>query len=116
MAHGNGPFIETFGTQGETLVLVHGLGGSTNTWYPQAQILKRDLKVIAYDLPGSGRTPVRENVTIESLVEDLHEVVEQAGGGRVHLAGHSLGTIICQHYAARYPDRIVSLALMGAFP
>jgi 3-oxoadipate enol-lactonase len=116
MAHGNGRFIEAFGTQGETLVLVHGLGGSTNTWYPQAQILKRDLKVIAYDLPGSGRTPVRENLTIDSLVEDLHEVVEQAGGGRVHLGGHSLGTIICQHYAARYPDRVASLALMGAFP
>ena len=47
--------------------------------------------------------PVRGDVTIESLVDDLHEVVEHAGGtARVHLAGHSLGTIICQHYAARY--------------
>ena len=109
-------FVEEFGSQGETLVLVHGLGGSTNTWYPQANILKRDLKVIAYDLPGSGRSPLRDDVTIESLVDDLHEVVEQSGSGRVHLGGHSLGTIICQHYAARYPDRVLSLALMGAFP
>lgn len=116
MASSEGRFIEEFGGQGETLILVHGLGGSTNTWYPQAQILKRDLKVIAYDLPGSGRTPVRDDVTIESLVADLHEVVEQSGAARVHLGGHSLGTIICQHYAARYPDRVASLALVGAFP
>ncbi len=32
-------FVEELGGRGETLVFVHGLGGSTNTWYPQAQIL-----------------------------------------------------------------------------
>jgi 3-oxoadipate enol-lactonase len=109
-------FVEEFGGQGELLVFVHGLGGSTNTWYPQAQILKRDLRPIAYDLPGSGRTPVREKVTIDSFVADLHDVVEQAGGNRVHLAGHSLGTIICQHYAALHADRVASLVLVGGFP
>jgi pimeloyl-ACP methyl ester carboxylesterase len=117
MEQSNGRYVEEVGTQGELLVLVHGLGGSTNTWYPQAQILKRDLRLVAYDLPGSGRTPVREAVTIDSLVADLHEVVERSGGtARVHLAGHSLGTIICQHYAARHADRVASLALVGAFP
>ncbi len=117
MEQSNGRFVEEFGTQGELLVLVHGLGGSTNTWYPQAQILKRDFRLVAYDLPGSARTPVRNDVTIESLVADLHEVVERSRvAGRVHLAGHSLGTIICQHYAVRHPDRVASLVLAGAFP
>src|ERR1700709_942651 len=82
-------FVEEFGGQGELLIFVHGLGGSTNTWYPQAQILKRDLRLVAYDLPGSGRTPVRDKVTIESFVTDLNEVVEQAGGGRGGPAGPS---------------------------
>lgn len=117
MEQSKGRFVEEFGATGEILVLVHGLGGSTNTWYPQVPILKRDLRLVAYDLPGSGRTPVRADVTIASLVADLHEVVEQAGAtARVHLAGHSLGTIICQHYAARYADRVASLVLVGAFP
>jgi 3-oxoadipate enol-lactonase len=34
----------------------------------------------------------------------------------VHLAGHSLGTIICQHFAARSPERVASMILVGAFP
>ncbi len=114
--HSNGRFVEELGGKGPLLVFVHGLGGSTNTWYPQSQVLKRDLRLVAYDLPGSGRTPLRDDVTIDSLVADLHDVVEQAGGGRVHLAGHSLGTIICQHYAARYGDTVASLALIGSFP
>ena len=46
MAESNrtGRFVEELGGKGEVLVLVHGLGGSTNTWYPQAQVLKRDLR------------------------------------------------------------------------
>jgi 3-oxoadipate enol-lactonase len=114
--NGAGRFIEELGGKGEALVLVHGLGGSTNTWYPQAQVLKRDLRLIAYDLAGSGRTPVRDGISIESHVADLLEVVRGVGDGRVHLAGHSLGTIICQHFAAAHPEQVASLALIGPFP
>ncbi len=113
-----GRFIEELGGKGDVLVLVHGLGGSTNTWYPQAQVLKRDLRLVAYDLAGSARTPVRDGISIASHVDDLLDVTREAvaGGGRVHLAGHSLGTIICQHFAAEHPERVASLALIGPFP
>ena len=109
-----GRFIERFGTSGPTLVCVHGLGGSTNTWYPQAQVLKRDLQLIAYDLRGSGRNTMPGDISLERHVADLAEVVHEVGGA-VHLAGHSLGTIICQHFAAQYPEKVASLALLGAF-
>lgn len=109
-------FVEEFGGKGDTLVLVHGLGGSTNTWFPQAQVLKRELRLIAYDLAGSGRSAVTDRISIESHVDDLAHVVRQAGVELVHLAGHSLGTIICLHFAATYPQQVASLALIGAFP
>ena len=108
-------FIENLGGSGETLVLVHGLGGSTNTWYPQAQVLRRDFRLVAYDLAGAARSPVREAISIESHARDLLGIIDQAGG-RVHLAGHSLGTIICQHVAAAHPGKVASLALIGPFP
>ena len=111
-----GLFVEELGGKGETLVFVHGLGGSTNTWYPQAQILKRDFRLLAYDLAGSGRSPVREGMSLASHVEDLLGVVHQSGETRVHLAGHSLGTIVCQHFAALHPEQVASLALVGPFP
>lgn len=112
-----GRFVEELGGKGDVLVLVHGLGGSTNTWHPQAQVLKRDLRLVAYDLAGSARTPVRDGISVVGHVDDLLQVVDGvAGGGRVHLAGHSLGTIICQHFAVRHPERVASLALIGPFP
>ncbi len=107
-------FIEELGGSGETLVLVHGLGGSTNTWYPQAQVLRRDFRLVAYDLAGAARSPVPDAISIESHVRDLLGIIDQAGG-RVHLAGHSLGTIICQHVAAAHPEKVASLALIGPF-
>ncbi len=112
-----GMFSESFGDKGDTLVVVHGLGGSTNTWYSQIPILSRNLRITAYDLAGSGRSSVRDDISIASHVADLLDVVTQAAAGvKVHLAGHSLGTIICQHFTAQYPDLVASLALVGAFP
>ncbi len=110
-------FFEELGGNGEALVFVHGLGGSTNTWYPQARVLKRDLRLVAYDLAGSGRSSLRDAISTASHVEDLLGVARRtAPEGKVHLAGHSLGTIICQHFAAEHPELVASLALVGPFP
>jgi pimeloyl-ACP methyl ester carboxylesterase len=109
-------FVEKAGGKGEPLILVPGLGGTVNTWHPQTQVLKRDLRLFCFDLAGSGRSPLAENISIASHVEDLLSVMEQTGAKRVHLAGHSMGTIVCQHLAAKTPDRIASMVLVGAFP
>jgi pimeloyl-ACP methyl ester carboxylesterase len=107
-------FTESLGGRGEPMVLVHGLGGTTNTWASIAPVLRRDFTLHAYDLAGSGRSPVREGVSIASHVEELAAAVSRAGG-KAHLAGHSLGTIICQHFAAAHPDKVLSLSLVGPF-
>jgi 3-oxoadipate enol-lactonase len=109
-------FLEEAGGKGETLILVHGLGGTVNTWYPQTQVLTRDLRVFCYDLAGSGRSAVADGISIATHVEDLLWVMAQTGTNRVHLAGHSMGTIVCQHLAAKEPDRIASMVLVGALP
>jgi 3-oxoadipate enol-lactonase len=108
-------FVEELGGRGDTLVLVHGLGGSTNTWFPQVQVLRRDLRSVAYDLAGSGRSPILDRISLASHVADLGEIIERMGQRRVHLAGHSMGTVICQHFAAAHPEQVASLALIGAF-
>jgi 3-oxoadipate enol-lactonase len=111
----NGLYVEELGGEGAPLIFVHGLGGTSNTWYAQAQVLKRDFRVIGYDLAGSGRSSVPEkDISISSHVEDLRQLARETGGGRVHLAGHSMGTIICQSVAAEWPEIPASLVLAGA--
>jgi len=100
---------------GEPLVLVHGLGGTGNVWMAQVPVLARSYSVIRPELPGSGRNPLVGGLSTESLVDWLVTMMDEMGLERVHLAGHSYGSILAQHLAARFPDRVMSLMLIGAF-
>ena len=51
---------------------------------------------------------------MDLLVDAVLRVCAQLGVSRAHFAGHSMGTIVCQHLAVRAPERVRSLALFGA--
>ena len=87
--------------EGHAVVCVHGLGGSSNTCTPLMPALARH-RVIRVDLPGSGRSHRAEGaLTIERYVETLLAVCDRLNVTRAHWVGHSMGTIVCQHIAAR---------------
>ena len=107
---------------GDAVVLVHGLGGSTNTWTPLLPALTRN-RCVRLELPGSARsrdafalrenTPQQGRLTIDVLVDAVLRVCGELGLNKAHFVGHSLGTIVCQHLATRSPGRVKSLALFG---
>lgn len=98
---------------GAALLMIHGLGGTSNTYFPQAGILSRWFKVVRPDLEGSGRSPLKGKLSIESFAEDMIALLDALEIKEAHLMGHSMGTIVCQHMAAAHPTRIKSLALLG---
>ncbi len=98
---------------GEPILMIHGLGGTANAWGPQAVALSRNFSVVRPDLEGSGRSPCQGELSIESFVADMVALLDALNMNTVHLAGHSMGTIVCQHLSANHPDRVRSLALMG---
>lgn len=98
---------------GEAVIMVHGLGGTSNSWGPQATLLSRFHRVVRPDLAGSGLSPVDGDLSISSFAEDLLAIADQLGIEKAHWVGHSMGTIVCQHIAAKHADRAASLALMG---
>jgi len=99
--------------EGDAVVCVHGLGGSTNTFTPLMPALARQ-RVIRLDLPGSARSHrVEGPLTVERFVETLLSVCNRLGVTRAHWIGHSLGTIVCQHLAVAAPKRVRSIALFG---
>jgi 3-oxoadipate enol-lactonase len=99
--------------QGDPVVCLHGLGGSSNTWTAVMPALAR-YRVIRIDLPGSGRSAAgSQPLSIARLVECVRTVCQRLNVGRVHLLGHSMGTIVAQHLAADHPGLVRSLALFG---
>lgn len=98
---------------GDPIIMVHGLGGTSNAWGPQADVLAREFSVIRPDLEGAGRSPASGPISIDSLVADVIALMDAGRIESAHFAGHSMGTIVCQHLAVAHPARVRSLALIG---
>ena len=108
----NGLAVEVTG-EGDALLCIHGLGGSSNTWTPLMPAFEA-FKVIRFDLPGSGRSELgRSPLSIDLYVQTIEQLLETLGVDNVHLVAHSMGTIVAAHFAARHPQRIRSMALFG---
>jgi 3-oxoadipate enol-lactonase len=99
--------------EGEAILMIHGLGGTSNVWTPVLPALIRH-RTIRPDLPGSGRSHrVEGSLTIGRFVEAMQRVCAALRLDRVHVAGHSLGTIVALHLAVTTPRLVRSLALFG---
>jgi 3-oxoadipate enol-lactonase len=99
--------------EGEAVVCLHGLGGTSNTWTPLMPALA-GYRVIRPDLPGSGRSGAAgAALSIETLVEAVQSICARLNVSRAHVLGHSMGTIVAQHLAVSQPRLVRSLSLFG---
>ncbi len=104
--------VETDGS-GEAVLMIHGLGGTSNVWTPVLPAMGRH-RTIRPDLPGSGRSHrVEGPLSIERFVHAMQRVCATLGLERVHVAAHSLGTIVAFHLAVATPRLVRSLVLFG---
>ncbi|OSZ45855.1 alpha/beta hydrolase [Alcaligenes faecalis] len=109
----NGLWVEDFGTGGEAVLCIHGLGGTSNFWSPVLSAFG-ECRIIRPDLAGAGRSvEAPEGLTVAHHVESLIGVLDSLGIDKAHIAAHSMGTIIAQHLAAAHPARVRSLAMFG---
>lgn len=110
--HSAGMVVELEG-EGPPVVMLHGLGGTSNSFQSLVPALA-GFRIVRPDLPGAGRsTALQQQITVVMLVEAVESAASHLGIDRVHLVGHSFGTLIAQHVAARHPERVASLALFG---
>ncbi|WP_043618967.1 bifunctional 3-oxoadipate enol-lactonase/4-carboxymuconolactone decarboxylase PcaDC [Nonomuraea candida] len=97
---------------GEPLVLGPSLGTSLRLWEPQLPALARTFRVLRFDLPGHGESPVHQVGTVADLAELVLEAAADAGLDDFHYAGVSIGGAIGATLAARRPGRLRSLAMI----
>jgi len=100
--------------EGPAVLLVHGLGGTSNFYQVQADALAERFRVIRVDSAGAGRSPVADGISIESHADDLAAVLDALDVDSAAVVGHSMGTLVVRALAARHPGKVSALALLGA--
>jgi 3-oxoadipate enol-lactonase len=100
--------------QGPPVLMVHGLGGTSNFYQVQADALAERFQVIRVDSAGAGRSPVADGISVASHADDLAAVLDELGIATAAVVGHSLGTLVVRTLAARHPGKVSALALLGA--
>lgn len=98
-----------------TLVLVHEMGGSLDSWDQVLPALNNGRQVLRYDTRGAGLSEkIKGTVTWDQMAGDLAALLDALGiTGRVALAGIAVGAAIAVHFGVRYPDRVAAMVLHG---
>lgn len=98
----------------KTIILVHGIGVSSNYYIPLAQELSNNFNVITIDLPGYGKTPKPASpLTIKQLAEVVAALVTTRNLQNVTLAGHSMGCQIIAHTNMLLTNKVTALVLIS---
>lgn len=94
------------------LVLIMGLGSDSRLWMLQVPEFSKNYKVILFDNRDVGRTSKMDiSYTIDTMAEDVFNLLERLGVERCHILGFSMGGMIAQAIALRYPEKVRSLIL-----
>ena len=114
--HGDRVAYRDEGT-GEVLLLVHGMGGSSNTWSGVIPLLAKKYRVIAPDLLGHGESDKpRGDYSVGAFAVLLRDLLDALDVPRVTVVGHSLGGGIAMQFAhqhRQYCERIVLISSGG---
>jgi pimeloyl-ACP methyl ester carboxylesterase len=97
------------------VVLIHGLGDKgARDWDGLIPVLARDHRVVAFDLPGFGRSSKDNELYTPERYADFvrYLMVEHFQSRTISLVGHSMGGAIALRYASRFPQDVTALVLV----
>lgn len=96
------------------LVFVHGAAMDHSVWLLQSRYFAHHgYNVLAVDLPGHGRSGGAPRPSVAELADWLARLLDAAETPRATLIGHSMGALAALETAARHPQRVARLVLLG---
>lgn len=102
-----------------TIVLLHGNAESGRAWYAWVPELARRFRVVRPDMRGYGAsTPMARDFkwSLDVIIDDYARLMDSLGVRRFHLVGAKIGGIVARAFAARRPERVTTLTVIGSPP
>jgi len=106
-------------TRPETIVLLHGNAESSLAWYAWVPLVARRFRVVRPDMRGYGAsTPMPRDFpwTLDVIIDDYARLLDSLGVRRFHLVGAKIGGVVARAFAARRPERVMTLTVIGSPP
>lgn len=100
---------------GEVLLLIHGMAGSSDTWRSVIPALSKKFRVIAPDLLGHGESAKpRTDYSLGAFAVWLRDLLDQFGVSQATVVGHSLGGGVAMQFVYQHPDYAKRLILISS--
>lgn len=98
----------------KAIIFVHGTGMDHTVWVlPSRYFARHGFNVLALDLPAHGKSKGNALQTIDGMADSVIDTMNSVDFDNAILVGHSMGSLVTLNAAARYSDRVKSLALIG---
>ena len=96
------------------IVFIHGGEQDHSAWALQSRYFAyHGRNVLVPDLPGHGRSKGPALASITALADWVADLLDATAIEQTSMAGHSMGSLIALELAARHPQRVARLALLG---
>ena len=102
--------------EGDPLIILHGLYGSSDNWMTVARHLSSNFKVVVVDQRNHGRSPHSPDHTYKLMVDDLDELLNDLKVDKATIIGHSMGGKAAMLFTALYQSRVNSLVVADILP
>ncbi len=101
---------------GETLLLIHGMAGSSDSWRSVLPQLSKKYRVIAPDLLGHGQSdkPRISDYSLGAFAVWLRDLLDELGVSQATVVGHSLGGGVAMQFVYQHPDYVKRLVLISS--
>lgn len=108
-------YVEAGDTDAPTLLLIHGMAGSSTTWREMIPRLESRFHVIAPDLPGHGESSLDfDDYSLGAMASALRDLLVVKGVARCTVVGQSLGGGVAMQFLYQYPDFCERIVLIGS--
>lgn len=102
--------------QGEPLIILHGLFGSSDNWLTLGRRFAEDFKVYIIDQRNHGQSFHDNDFTYEAMARDLERFLAQQNIKQAHILGHSMGGKTAMVFASMCPDLVKKLIVADIGP
>ena len=96
---------------GDLVMLVHGFGEHGNVWDKQVEYLKSKYHLIVPDIPGSGKSEMIGDMSMDGMAEVLHTIIHEENIDKCTVIGHSMGGYITLALVESYWNHVNAFGL-----